>query len=316
MFTVPLSALSGAAGWGDLRFVRSGRHESVVVRWLSVGCPSQIWTRWSPQEKSNFGLCHGLKQLLVPCPTFLGFVSSPPAKLTVPATSPYPPENHSFHFNVEYFHNHEELPLATMEQRIREAREYIENFPDAKVATVARDFEVPRSTLRHRLNGCHSKKGRPGINTKLTKEEEIAICRYIDRLDKINLAVRSEFIADDARSIILARSSTKQQSVKPTIGKFWVTRFLKRHGYSKYRQKIINADRRTAQGLGIVQKYFEQLREVLENEGIQPTDLSQLQPGPYSWSRNSRHTCGRSYTGVLLSWLFYTVVTGNRRFGI
>jgi hypothetical protein len=198
--------------------------------------------------------------LLVPRPTVLGFASSPPAKLvllTVPATSPYPPENHSFHFNVEYFHSHEELPLATMEQRIREACKYIENFPDAKIATVARDFKVPRSTLRDRLNGCHSKKGCPGLNTKLKKEEEIAICCYIGRLDKINLAVRPEFIADAARSIILARSSTKQQSVEPTMGKFWVTRFPKRHGYSKYRQRTINADRQTAEELGIVQKYLE-----------------------------------------------------------
>jgi AraC-like DNA-binding protein len=93
----------------------------------------------------------------VPRPTFLGFASSPPAKLvllTIPATSPYPPLNHSFHFNVEYFHNHDKLPLAIMEQRIREAYEYIENFPDAKIATVARDFEVSRSTLRDRLNEC------------------------------------------------------------------------------------------------------------------------------------------------------------------
>jgi hypothetical protein len=144
-----------------------------------------------------------------------------------------------------------------MEKRIREACEYIENFPDAKIVTAARDFEVPRSALRDRLNGCHYKKGRPGINTKLTKEEEIAICRYIDRLDKINLAVRPEFIADAARSIILARSSTKQQSVEPRIGKFWVIRFLKRHGYSKYRQKTINADHQTAEELGVVQKYLE-----------------------------------------------------------
>jgi hypothetical protein len=27
--------------------------------------------------------------------------------------------------------------------------------------------------------------------------------------------------------------------------------------------------------------------------------LSRLQPGPYSWSRDSRHTCGRRYTGTL-----------------
>jgi hypothetical protein len=104
-----------------------------------------------------------------------------------------------------------------MEQRIREACEYIENFPDAKIATVARDFEVSRSTLRDRLNGCQPKKRRSGINTKLTKEEEVAICRYIDRFNRINLAVQPEFIAGAARSIILAKSSTRQQPVEPTI---------------------------------------------------------------------------------------------------
>jgi hypothetical protein len=62
-----------------------------------------------------------------------------------------------------------------MEQRIREACDYIENFPDAKITTIARDFEVPRNRLRNRLNECHSKKGRHSINTKLTKEKEIAI---------------------------------------------------------------------------------------------------------------------------------------------
>jgi hypothetical protein len=97
-----------------------------------------------------------------------------------------------------------------MEQRIREACKYIENFPHAEIATIARDLEVCRSTLRDRFNECYSKKGRPGINTKLIKEEKISIFRYIDRLDKINLAVRPEFIADAARNIILARSSTKQ----------------------------------------------------------------------------------------------------------
>jgi hypothetical protein len=134
----------------------------------------------------------------VPRPTFLGFASSPPAKLvllTISANSPYPPLNHLFYFNVEYFHNYDKLPLAITEQRIRETCEYIENLPDAKIATVAPDFEISRNTLQDRLNGCQPKKGRPSINTKLTKKEEVVICRYIDRFDRINLAIRPEFIA-------------------------------------------------------------------------------------------------------------------------
>ena len=94
-----------------------------------------------------------------------------------------------------------------MESKIQEAVQFLEDFPEAKIATVAREFGVPRTRLRNRLAGRPPKKGQPAANMKLSDEEEVALCRYIDRLDNINLAVRAEFVADAANHILRERSS-------------------------------------------------------------------------------------------------------------
>lgn len=119
-----------------------------------------------------------------------------------------------------------------MEPRVQEALQFIEDFPDAKISTIAKQFGVSRAKLRRRLNGAQPKKGRPAMNTKLLKAEEIALCRYIDRLDGINLAVRVEFITSAANHILEARTSTSQATI-PTVGINWTPRFIKRYGYQK-----------------------------------------------------------------------------------
>ena len=74
-----------------------------------------------------------------------------------------------------------------MESRIQEAIQYFDNFPNAKVATVAREFGIPRNRLRYKLEGRPPKKGHIYNNTKLLLvAEKKALSRYIDRFDNIN----------------------------------------------------------------------------------------------------------------------------------
>jgi hypothetical protein len=61
--------------------------------------------------------------------------------------------------------------------------------------------------------------GRAGVNLKLTEPEEKALCRYIDRLDHLNLAVRPEFVTDAANAILPARSSKNAEAPLPEVGK-------------------------------------------------------------------------------------------------
>ena len=155
-----------------------------------------------------------------------------------------------------------------MESRIQEALRYIDDFPDAKIATVAREFGVPRGRLRYRREGRPPKTDVPAANTKLTEPEEKAICCYIDRLDRINLAVRAEFVTDAANTILRERPSRSAKADPPIVGQRWTSRFLKRHKYHKKRQKKLNSDRQASENVERVNEYFQRLHTVLRQEGI------------------------------------------------
>ncbi|KJZ71080.1 hypothetical protein HIM_09499 [Hirsutella minnesotensis 3608] len=157
-----------------------------------------------------------------------------------------------------------------MEERVKGAVEHIEKFPCAKVATVAREFGVPRGRLRYRLQGRPAKIGQKATNTKLSRPEEAALCRYIDRLDAINLTVRVEFVADAANCILRERFG---RSEVPVVGPNWTSRFLKRHGYLKRRQKKLQAERQASEDLTRVHQYFETLQQVVQENGIPPEDI-------------------------------------------
>ena len=77
---------------------------------------------------------------------------------------------------------------------------------------------MPRGRLRYRLSGMLPKKGLLVHNTKLTEPEEKALCRYIDRLDALNLAVRPEFVTDATDTILRERSSRIEATDPPTVG--------------------------------------------------------------------------------------------------
>ena len=83
-----------------------------------------------------------------------------------------------------------------MESKISKAMAYLEANPGTPVVSVARDFRVPRSRLRCRFEGRPPKKGLPAVNMKLLLPKKVALCHYIDRLGKVNLAVRPEFVTD------------------------------------------------------------------------------------------------------------------------
>lgn len=156
--------------------------------------------------------------------------------------------------------------------RLQEALQLVEDYLDKRIATVARIFEVQRSTLRARLEGRGTKRG--GHNTLLSGPEEKALCRYIDRLNGINLAFRSEFITDAANRILAERSAPNDpySSDAPSVSHNWTTRFIKRHGYSRMLQKNLEANRKGAEDLEVINRWFQLLHETIQRYGITPDD--------------------------------------------
>ena len=97
---------------------------------------------------------------------------------------------------------------STVELRVNEALEYLGMHPGAKPTTVALQFSIPLARLLYHLDGIPPRAGIAVTNTKLSKPEESALCRYIDRLDRINLPTRKVFIRDTANLILQAGQST------------------------------------------------------------------------------------------------------------
>lgn len=104
---------------------------------------------------------------------------------------------------------------------------------------VAREFGIPAidCDTATKADGRPSKASRPALNLKLWKPEEPALCRYIDLLDRIYLAVRPEFVTYAANPILRERSG----HIALVIGTRSTYRPLKRHGYFKKLQRKIKA---------------------------------------------------------------------------
>ena len=71
-----------------------------------------------------------------------------------------------------------------IEDRISEAVKALDSQGKPNVAKTARDFRVPPSRLRNRWNGRRSKSQVVAHNRTLSEAQELAICQYLDHLDR------------------------------------------------------------------------------------------------------------------------------------
>ena len=72
---------------------------------------------------------------------------------------------------------------SQIESRIQEALIALSERDRPNIAAAAREFRVPEQRLRARSIGCLSKQERPAANKKLSEDQELTVCQYLDRLD-------------------------------------------------------------------------------------------------------------------------------------
>ena len=121
----------------------------------------------------------------------------------------------STHLHENFLKTHKKSktnPITTfeMEARMQDAIDFKNENPEAVVATVAREFGVSRRTLARRLNGAGPRKGRPATHGRLTDLQERGLCRYIDRLERMNLSVRREFVKLAVNDILRETTGTSK----------------------------------------------------------------------------------------------------------
>jgi hypothetical protein len=143
-----------------------------------------------------------------------------------------------------------------MESRLQEAIDYKNENLEVAVAAVAREFGVPRRTLVDRLNGGGPRRGRAATHSRLTELQERGLCRYIDRLNRINLSVRREFVKLAVNNILRKTAGTSKFT---PVSPVWTSRFLRRYKYNVIRQKTLDISRQVVENIDYVRKYFETL---------------------------------------------------------
>ncbi len=113
---------------------------------------------------------------------------------------------------------------------------------------------------------------RPGVGKKLLEEQELAVCHYLDRLDKIETAAKRPMLVHCANTLL--RLSHKDQSENPpTVGQNWAKRFLARHPeYSIRKQKTLDVERKNAHDPKTIQDWFDGYTRLVLEKGITATD--------------------------------------------
>ena len=92
------------------------------------------------------------------------------------------------------------------------------------ITAAARGFRVPVQRLRARWVGQQSKQERPGTNKRLSADEELAVCLYLDRLEAIGTAARKQMITGCANDILrrsFAPSESEPDTKPPEVGPLW-----------------------------------------------------------------------------------------------
>ena len=124
------------------------------------------------------------------------------------------------------------LPSQRVEQyedikiRIQAAVTSVENRQKEQinVAELARTYEVPVHRLRARLQGRQSRQERPGANRKLTEDQKLVVCQYLDRLDTIGTSARIQMVSGCANAIL--QYSHLGDRPAPQVGDHWAPVFL------------------------------------------------------------------------------------------
>ncbi|KFA81768.1 hypothetical protein S40288_11568 [Stachybotrys chartarum IBT 40288] len=161
-----------------------------------------------------------------------------------------------------------------MTKDIDDALIYAQVNAGKSLRTVAKDAGVPYSTLQRRMKTPLKEKDKKVATKALTEAEEAAICAYIERLDRINMSVRPEFVRDAANTILRERQSSRTPLDEiPVVGPRWVTRFIQRHGFSARRTKTLDLKRQEAENQEVIVSYFFDLQQVIDDNGILPDEI-------------------------------------------
>jgi hypothetical protein len=157
------------------------------------------------------------------------------------------------------------------EGRLQLAMNVLKNGQITSVREAARVFDVPRSTLRDRQQGISYRTYKRAHNTKLSETEEIVLHEWILSMDRRGCPVRPSMVEQMANCLLEKRDITASP---PTVGKCWVSNYLRRHQdlQTRYIRKY-NYERALCEDATLIGTFFDDLERTFMEYGIVPEDV-------------------------------------------
>src|SRR5437763_6910221 len=165
------------------------------------------------------------------------------------------------------------------EARIQKAIQAMKKYSKSKPRKAARDFDVPRSTLQNRVNGKKARSKAHKNTMNLTHHEESELVRWITMFTTRGYAPRYRTVRELAelirnRRIFGVNDETIQLVNYESFSRDWVSHFMSCHPQlESARRKCIEAARIKDVSVERLTKWFEDLRQVIDEHGIEPYNI-------------------------------------------
>jgi hypothetical protein len=132
-------------------------------------------------------------------------------------------------------------------------------------------YQVPYTTLHHRLHGMPPKAISNTNKKKLTECEEETLIQWILSMDKRGFPVRPEFATEKA-NLLLSNRGPKLANER--VGINWIRHFLKRHPEVKTRfSRRYDYKRAICEDPKIIRPWFDQVKRTIAEHGILDEDI-------------------------------------------
>ena len=160
--------------------------------------------------------------------------------------------------------------LLEQEGRLLLAIKAINNGDIASIRDAASRFDVPRTTLRRRVQGQEFCLDTRAPGHMLTLSEESSLVKWILDLDSRGQAPRQIMVREMADILLAERVSQPP----PKVGKNWVTNFVRRHPDIRSRfSRRYNYKRAQNEDPEVIQEWFDKVRQIIIRYGITDADI-------------------------------------------
>jgi hypothetical protein len=177
---------------------------------------------------------------------------------------------------------------VNQEKRIQQALEEYRLGHFLSYRAAGQAFNVPHNTLADRAKGKKPRNQAHEDQQILSSEEEMELVRWISRLTNCGYPSKPHTIKEMAEAIRTRRTiGVNNDSITlikyDSIGEQWVSRFLGRHSQlASIMPEQIDAARVKETSYEVLQKWFTELKSIIDEHQIQPQDIYNMDETGYS----------------------------------